>query len=84
MTVRERGNLLLMVPLMEAGVAEVRAAAATRGTPRPTAHAGVQATVNDEFYTVEGLRAACRRLGLRGDGANGVLIARLNHRTEPL
>ena len=84
LTVRERENLLLMIPMMEAGVAEVRAAAATMGNPRPTADAGVQATHYDESFTVEALRATCRRLGLRSTDSKGVLLCRLNHMTEPL
>ena len=67
---------------MEEGVAVVRAAAASAGNPRPTADAGVQATLYDESYTVDALRTACRRYGLRNAGdTKGVLLCRLNYFT---
>ena len=71
-------------PTGQMSTRERAAAAALRSSPGTTADAGVQATIYDEDYTVDGLRAACQRLGLRSSGLKAELIARLNHRAMQL
>ena len=81
-SLRERENLLLLVPLMEEGVAVVRAAAASSGSTRPTADAGVQVKMYDEGYTIEALRRDCRKAVPRMSCVHGetkeMLLLKLN------